>query len=154
MGCMDGEPGEYRERVVEVWPPEVAYHMRRYGKQDNRSPHNPACQSAALPGRLEIASPKAGGFYAVNPRLPLAQQRIALQVKSVTQNEQVFWFLDDLLVHQGSTDEVFFITPEAGRHVLRVVDTRGGSDRVSFTVHDDTRKSLQLSRASWREEDI
>ena len=66
--CMDGPLKAYLEKIVEIWPPDIATFFRSRGRTDILlPPHNPQCR-AVLQEKdkgLKMRSPLPGGFYTV-----------------------------------------------------------------------------------------
>ena len=46
----------------------------------------------------------------------------------------VYWYVDNVLVGQGSPDEVFYVQPTPGLHRVSVLDMQGQFDTVDFRV--------------------
>jgi membrane carboxypeptidase/penicillin-binding protein PbpC len=134
---MDGPLKAYQEKIVEVWPPDIATFFRSRGRTDILlPPHNPHCR-AILEEKdkgLRMRSPLPGGFYAVTNALAGNAQKIPLMVQSRHSDMKVYWYVDNVLVGQGSPDQVFYIQPMPGLHRASVLDTRGQFDTVDFRV--------------------
>jgi penicillin-binding protein 1C len=135
--CMTGKPEEYYSKVFEVWPPDVTRFLRSHGKKFEAIPrHNPDCAYFYSRFKPRITSPKADGKYELNAGIPLENQKITLSVQAGPDVDQVYWFLNGRLIHQGKPDKLFFWSPEAGKWEVSVVDSRGRADKVTMLVFD------------------
>lgn len=144
--CMSDHQDKYLSRIVEIWPPDVASALRAMGRKIEKIPkHNPECNAFNVRDGLRIRSPMSRGYYAVNRMLPFDEQKILLKAESDTDCEIVYWFLDDTLIHKGSPDQMFYINPEPGEHIITVIDTRGRNDEVKFKIHKSLSTALKLS---------
>jgi penicillin-binding protein 1C len=125
--CRTGRPSDYVERPVLRWPPEVAAYLRRQGKPPPPLPaHNPRCPRVDATGGLAIQSPRPNGDYALTGALPGESQKLTLRVDSDRGEEDVFWFLDGVLLGRRRPDDAMAVDPTAGAHVVEVY-TPGGS---------------------------
>ncbi len=131
--CKHKDQSRYEERIIEVWPPDVAAFLRKQGHSvTRRPPSDPKCQALAS-RQIKITSPIAGGMYRFTKAIPESQQKIVLEI--ATQQEQsVYWYLNDQLVGQSHPDKPLFITPAPGEHQLTAVNTLGQADQVIFRV--------------------
>ena len=135
--CMNGKPKEYKEKIVEIWSPDIASYLRMNGKSFDVIPkHNPLCFAINDKKGLKIKSPLKGGVYTISKALSVDEQKIALKAESDVNNEDVYWFVDNVVIAKGSPDETFFIKPDPGKHKITVMNSRGQYDTVETIVSE------------------
>ena len=135
--CMTGKPEEYTSRVFEVWPPDVTRFLRSHGQRFEPIPrHNPDCAYFYSRFNPHITSPQPEGKYEIQQGISLETQRISLSVQAGPDVDEVYWFLNGRLVHEGKPDKIFFLDPEQGKWEVSVVDSRGRADKVDILVFD------------------
>lgn len=135
--CMDGPLKAYQEKIVEIWPPDIATFFRSRGKTDVLlPPHNPQCRIVLQEKDkgLKMRSPLPGGFYSVTGALSADAQKIPLMVQSRNSGNNVYWYVDNVLIGQGPPDQVFYVQPTPGLHRASVMDIRGHFDTAEFRV--------------------
>ena len=135
--CMNGPLKDYTQKIVEVWPPDIATFFRSRGRTDILLPaHNPECRAVLVDKNkgLKMRSPLPGGYYSVTGALSENSQRIPLMVQSRNSGMTVYWYVDNMLIGQGSPDQVFYLQPTPGYHRVSVMDMRGHFDTVDFCV--------------------
>lgn len=133
--CMDGLPGEYKDKIIEVWPPDVASFLRKNGRRVTMVPeHNNTCTVFASAKELKIESPLPNSHYVLNSTLPAESQKIELNAQSVSSETEVYWYVDDHLLARGSPDQLVFMQPTVGKHIITVMNARGAYDTVSINV--------------------
>ena len=136
--CMNSSPEKYSSKIVEIWPPDVASYLRNVNKKVETIPkHNPDCNAIETRKGLKIKSPMPNGCYVITSVLPVKTQKIMLKVQSDVSCEVVYWFVDDRLIAQGSSDKEFYIAPVEGDHTVVVMNTRGQFDSVKLKVKKD-----------------
>lgn len=133
--CMSGFPKEYYSKIVEIWPPDVASFLRSRNKEVESIPkHNSDCNAIEARKGLKIKSPMPNGCYVITSALPVKTQKIMLKVQSDISCETVYWFVDDRLIAQGSSDKEFYVAPVEGEHTVVVINVRGQFDSVKLKV--------------------
>ncbi|MDD5491966.1 MAG: penicillin-binding protein 1C [bacterium] len=136
--CMDGLPGEYKDKVIEIWPPDVASFLRKNGRKVATTPeHNTTCTVFASAKELKIESPLPNSHYVFNPALPAGSQKIELTAQSVNPGTEVYWYVDDCLLARGSPDKMVLMQPAIGEHKITVMNARGAYDTVSINVQKE-----------------
>ncbi len=103
-----------------------------------RGTETPSVQSAAGPASFRIAYPAAGTIVALDPDIPVEQQKLFFE--AAPRNESFSWVLDGRAL--GPAGSVLLWTPEKGRHTLALVDH---SSRVLDTVSFEVRGNLATS---------
>jgi penicillin-binding protein 1C len=135
FACMTGSNKAYQEKTVEVWPPDVQWFFRKSGKKHEVIPdHVPGCTRTLSRSGPRILSPSPGAQYEIKASLPLPAQRVALVAQSGADVGELYWFLGTRLIARGKPEEPLFWEPEPGRWEVTVVDSRGRSAMVSFSV--------------------
>lgn len=127
------------EKLIEVWPAELAAFFHRHGLPVNDVP---GYQINKMAGQRYfppvIQSPVKGAEYIRrNDHLADELQKIKLQVAVTNRIKKVKWYLDDKLILE--TDQPYkplFISPPAGDYRITVIDDTGGMDLVKLKVKD------------------
>ena len=84
----------------------------------------------AAPGRPRIVSPANGALLAVDPDIPPARQRVLVRIAGARPDTRLL-----IGPERHPAQGPFLWRPPPGRHVLRLVDGKGGElDRVAITV--------------------
>jgi len=134
LRCMTGKASEYRSKVIEVWPPEIAGFLRARGKTFDVLPrHNPDCPHPPEKAPPRIASPDPMSRYLLTEELPKEAQRIPLLAQTSADASKVFWFVGGKPIGSARPNEALFWAPEKGWWALSVVDSEGRS--ASVTIH-------------------
>jgi penicillin-binding protein 1C len=95
----------------------------------------PGARQVLASGRPHIVSPAPGTIIALDPDIPAARQRVALEAQASTTPAR--WSLDgsDL----GAADRLMLWQPRPGRHTLQLVDdSQHVLDAVTFVVRGGT----------------
>lgn len=144
--CMDGTPDEYREKIVEIWPPDIASFFRRIGKEGSSVPrHNPSCPVIHEGPGLQIRTPLLSGIYIVSNALPLSKQKIKLEAECDRVSEKIYWLFDGSIIAEGSPDDVFYLDPKPGKHTITVMDSIGRSDSLILNIQQEPIKTDNVS---------
>ncbi len=126
---------EYEEKIVEVWPAEIATWMERNGYPIEKIPeHFLLCSKLASGEKPIIRSPSANTEYKIRPIIDLKYQKILLDASVSNRTKKIFWFLDGKLIFSGNPTKKVFITPKIGSHNLLCIDDEGRASEVSFVV--------------------
>lgn len=127
------------DRVIDVWPSELAAFFQRHGLPVTDVPGYDLQQMAGeryFPPVIQ--SPVAGARYIRRTdQLVDEDQQIKLQVATTNRIKRVQWYLDDKLI--ADTDQPYqpiFISPPAGDYTVTVIDDTGGRDAVLLKVED------------------
>jgi penicillin-binding protein 1C len=133
--CMAKPAAAYAERTVEIWPPEVAAHLRAQGKTAGvEASHNPDCPALLSAEGLKIKSPLPHSRFALTQALATRKQKIPLTAQCQHPADRVFWYVDENLLGQTAPEETLYLEPKPGRHQIAAVNARGQSDKVEITV--------------------
>ncbi|WP_243358014.1 penicillin-binding protein 1C [Fundidesulfovibrio terrae] len=131
--CLDGR--DVRQEVVTQYPAELTTWWRAGGMPVPAIPEpSPDCPEALAGQGPRITSPKAQAVYRLRPGSPEAFQRVGLAAQAGTDAGELHWFQDGILVREQGQGEGLFLELERGEHRLMVVDSRGRSDSVRFSV--------------------
>jgi len=137
LHCMTGKPSEYRSRVVEIWPPEVAQFLKSSGQRYEPIPeHNPDCPDPPERPAPRVVSPDAGGRYVLTDALPRDVQRLGLAAQASPDAKALYWFKGKELLGKVRPDGMLFWALEPGEQVLSVVDSAGRAAAVTIEVED------------------
>ncbi|MEJ2044878.1 MAG: penicillin-binding protein 1C [Reinekea sp.] len=127
------------EKVIEVWPSELAAFFYRHGLPVANVPGYDVSHMAGeryFPPVIQ--SPVAGTRYIRRlDQLNEDSQQIKLQAAVTNRIKRVQWYLDDKRI--ADTDQPFepiFISPPPGDYTLTLLDDTGGKDSVPLIVED------------------
>jgi len=137
--CLGERP--HRAEIVELYPAELVAWWRVQGRPvPSRPVVSAACGGAPPIGRPRIVSPDPATAYRLRRDAPLRYQRIALVARTSphrdSENDELFWYEDGQLVASGTASSEMFLAPSPGTHRVVVVDGRGRSDSVLYTVEN------------------
>jgi len=135
--CMTGPKSDYKSKIVESWPGEIASFLRTRGHRYSAMPgHNPECTYYTQKQKPRIISPSDLSEYELVEHLPQDSQKIPLRAfVSQDSGEEVYWFAGKKLLYRGSADKTYFFAPDKGKCIISVVDSRGRSDSVTIRVY-------------------
>lgn len=126
---------EYREKVFEVYPPEVATWMERNGFPVEQVPEmHPDIKLSASGKGPVIKSPQDDMSYLIRRGIPMEYQKIPLDASVDNSVRELYWFMDGELVYSGKPEKMGFLEPEKGKHKLVCQDDRGRSSTVTIFV--------------------
>src|SRR3546814_10018222 len=96
-------------------------------------------------GLQRILEPASGAILAIDPDIPLANQRIWFRAANLASQEarRVRWSVDGTVIAQGG--EAPWL-PRPGRHVVRLLDDRG---KVLDRSEEHTSELQSLMRISY-----
>jgi penicillin-binding protein 1C len=133
--CMGADRSLYKEKLVEVWPPEVASFLRSTGRFiEPVPPHNPECIYYKNKEAPRILSIRDGMVFILNTSGNMENQKIPLRAQVAQDAVRIYWFAGDSLLTNVKPDDTVFYTPQAGLIKLTVVDSSGRSDSVTVRV--------------------
>ncbi len=133
--CMGTDKSLYREKIVEVWPPEIASFLRSTGRHiDPIPPHNPDCIHYRLKDAPQILSVRDGAVFILDMSVSLEDQKIPLRALAAQDAGNIFWFAGKQLLTNSKPDETVFYRPLPGQVKLSAVDSRGRSASVTIRV--------------------
>jgi penicillin-binding protein 1C len=137
LRCMTGKESEYRSKVIEVWPPEIAGFLRVRGRRFEAIPrHNPDCPNPPEKPAPRIVSPENGSLYVFSAGLPRNVQRVPLVAQASSDVKKLFWFVGGKPLGTALPDEALYWSPEPGWWDLSVVDSEGRSSAVTMHVEE------------------
>jgi len=90
------------------------------------------------PPRMEFIRPTEGLQIAIDPRIPLAQQKLVFEINGLQTGDSVEWILNDQNLGHTATGKYLWAL-QRGQHKLRAVVSRGGKyyrqiSEVGFVV--------------------
>lgn len=130
--------GRWAPRPVTWWPPALAgYVSSRDGGLPLLPRHDPTCSAYATDDAPRIVQPADQTEYILRGGAPLADQAIPLKAWANAGNTDLWWFVDGTLLRRGGAAETVFWIPEAGRHVISVLDAQGRSASATVTCSQD-----------------
>ncbi len=128
----EGE-GDGGDRVVEVWPPEIAEFLEREDRQKITASGDEAAAGKKRPAKIRIVSPLNGEtFYRMGGER-IARQQIPLEA-SGGDGSEMYWFVNGLSLGRTRAGERLFWEIEEGEWSIACGDARGKGDRVRITV--------------------
>lgn len=126
-----------RLEIFEFWPSDILKVFRAGGiPRRLPPPENPDCPGGYYTEAGNppiITSPQAGVVYNVRTR-SRSGNRIPLTAVTDADARALYWFLNRNFVGKSKSGEPFFITPEPGQYIVRVVDDRGRSDLKDISI--------------------
>ena len=127
------EEGAGGDRVVEVWPPEIAEFLEREDRQKLSGPGDEAAEGKKRPAKIRIVSPLNGETFCRMEGDGIARQQIPLEVAGGDGSE-IYWFVNGLSLGRTRAGEKLFWEIEGGEWSIACGDARGKGDRVRITV--------------------
>jgi len=130
--CLHGR--DYREEIVQNWPPRLAGWLAEHGTLTGIPPLDPQCRGSVIDDAPVIVSPEPGSKFVMVKYLPNDYQNIMLEAESTT-GGNLHWFIDNRHYATARSGEKLFYTPELGVHEIMCVDSRGRSHSLTFEVN-------------------
>jgi penicillin-binding protein 1C len=127
------------DKLIQVWPAELAAFFHRHGLPVNDVP---GYQAKKMAGQRYfppvIQSPVKGAEYIRrNNDLSDDLQKIKLQAAVTNRIKTVQWYLDEkLIIETDRPYQPIFISPPAGDYKITLIDDTGGMDSVKLKVED------------------
>jgi len=125
------DPKRSRLKIFEFWPSDILKVFQTGGiPRRLPPPENPDCPGGYYTEAGNppiITSPQSGVVYSLRTRKN-ASSSIPLMAVTDADVGELYWFLNTNFVGKSKRGETLFISPEPGRHIVRVVDDRGRSD--------------------------
>ena len=132
--CRQGR--KYDEKIVEVWPAEIATWLARNGFPVDEIPeHYPNCPWILSGKKPIIISPTANSDYKIRSDVDVKYQKILLEATVSNDTKTIYWFLDGKLISTAKPSKKVFIAPQPGRHRITCTDDAGRSSEVIFKVN-------------------
>jgi penicillin-binding protein 1C len=125
---------DYRQVVVEMWPPRIASWLVSQGMAQPLPAYHPECTEVSTADQPVIVSPENGTVFKLIDHLPNEYQMIAFQASVPGGDGTVHWFLDGELFASANASDRAFYAPQPGYHTLLCVDDRGRCGKVKFSV--------------------
>ncbi len=114
--------------------PEPVYRRFLKSKQiqaQDLPPHAAHCSAFGTMRPSRISSPVEGKTYIMDGQM---FNGLPLEILSGAEVKNVFWYLDEKIVFQGSPEKLFSINPTSGKHKVSFVDDKGTTASVQFFV--------------------
>ena len=125
-------------RVVEIWPPDLTDHLLKKGVHLDLIPrHKFACYSTGRYGKLSIKNPGKNAIYILRGNSDI-KEAVALKANTNVEGEEIYWFIDDILVSRAASGTQVFVKPDPGRHTIKAMTISGLSDAVSIYVGQES----------------
>jgi penicillin-binding protein 1C len=131
MGDISGK-GDYEERIIEVWPDEVEYFLKKYGKKSGDIAGDYSDIAADNP--LKIVSPSEKITYVVDLKNDAANQKITLAAYGFPDSKHFYWYANGGFLGSSKTDEPFYYLPEGKNVEISVIDGAGRTGTVNINV--------------------
>jgi penicillin-binding protein 1C len=131
----DLEGKEYKEKVYEVFPPEVATWMKKNGYPIEEVPEvHPESQEISSGDGPDIKSPQNNMEYIIMRSVPADYQKLPLEASVDNSVREIYWFIDGRIVYSGKPENIVFIQPEQGEHTIVCQDDQGRLSSVKILV--------------------
>ena len=125
--------GEYEQKLVNVYPPDVVQCYRNLGKMIEQVPaHNPECSHTQHNNPLDIIYPQNNAQIWVPKDFNNEYQKIFFQAAHVNRDIKVFWYLDENYLGYTIDKHYKSIELDRGPHKLVLLDENGNSRDCIF----------------------
>ena len=123
----------YKEKMIANHPNEMLAFYKYYGiGHDIVPPHNPNCEHLTAKGRApKIVHPVDGGVYYVNRN---EIEEIVFQSYASSNVASLFWYVDDVFIQEGTSDERILWWPEEGYHKISCTDNNGMNTDIEIEI--------------------
>ena len=130
--CLFGR--DYREEIIQCWPPRLAGWLAKHGTLTEIPPLDPDCRGSVIDDAPVIVSPEAGSKFVMVKHLSDDYQNIMLEAESSIAGD-LHWFIDNQHFATAPAGKRLFYSPEPGAHEIMCVDNRGRSHSLTFEVY-------------------
>jgi penicillin-binding protein 1C len=126
-GKLACQPGPFtRAEIFEYWPSDMAAVFQRAGMPLRQPPPGACGNEPDTQGAPSIVSPLRG---VVHMRRLSGVEPVLLRAEAAATSSRLLWFVDNALIGNSKPGEPLEWTPpQAGKYLLRVVDSQGRSD--------------------------
>ena len=118
---LDAKSKAYLELPVTV----AYYYKRSHPEWSPVPPLSPGCRSHPQDGAMDIVYPEPNELIYLPKDLNAAQQSLIVRVAHTRQQAKLYWYLDDNYKGETRDFHSYAFLPEAGDHVITVVDDAG-----------------------------
>ncbi len=135
--CSNCWKENYKEKQLLIFPSEVNYYLRERGKFVEQIPeHNPNCTRKHSSSPLKIMYPQDSTKLWLPYDFGGNIQKLVVKISynHKTENENIFWYLDDIYLGITKSKHEKELELKTGRHTLSVLDHNGNFDKVTFYV--------------------
>lgn len=125
------ESGAVRSTYPNLAPELIAFYELKKIPYNKIPPHNPTCEQIFNDGPPVITSPNNGSEYYVQ-RTEGQQMQLSCQASNDVQ--EIYWYVNDKLIHKSAPETPVFIIPPTGRVKISCSDDRGRNTDIHITV--------------------
>lgn len=123
--------GAVRKAYSNLAPELIAFYELKKIPYSKIPPHNPTCEQIFNDGPPVITSPNDGSEYYLQ-RAEGQQMQLSCQASNDVQ--EVYWYVNDRLVHKSAPEIPVFIIPPAGLVKISCSDDKGRNTDCRITV--------------------
>ncbi len=117
------------------FPPSVTAILKTRNSGLKLAPsHNPDCPVSIGYTKPEILYPVNNSKVLLPSDFGDKKQKVVLKASHSNLDIKLFWYLDNEPIGETVSKHTLSITPEQGKHTLKVVDNNGSSSSVSFSI--------------------
>jgi penicillin-binding protein 1C len=125
------ERGAVKKAYLNLDPELIAFYELKKIPYSKIPPHNPACEQIFNGGPPVITSPNNGSEYYLQ-RSEGQQMQLSCQASNDVQ--EIYWYVNDKLVHKSAPEIPVFITPPTGRVKISCSDDKGRNTDCHIVV--------------------
>ncbi|MCK5687112.1 penicillin-binding protein 1C [bacterium] len=126
------------DRIVQkklLFPPEVVQYLKESGQPYFTAlPHKTSCTARPTGNSIDFIYPINGSRIVLPRELDGQYQKIVVRLASRTENNRVFWYLDDKFLLETSKDHTFSHAFSQGKHSLLAIDAAGNQKKIKFHI--------------------
>jgi penicillin-binding protein 1C len=128
------EPGNYVQKVMLIWPPDIAQYLRENGVlYSEPPPHKPECKSVNS-DQIEIIYPQNGNKIVIPRDFNGQYQKVVFRAATSSKKTSLYWYIDGELIGTTSGYHLLAFLPEPGVHKITIVEKESGQvSSVTFT---------------------
>jgi len=125
----DGECADVEGTELQAYfdlPASAAYYYKRcHPDWSPLPPVHPICRQSSPSDQMDIVYPNPDEYVYLPKDLNEDQQSLVVRVAHVRQDATLFWYIDDTFMGETRDFHSYAFLPDAGHHVITVVDDAG-----------------------------
>lgn len=125
------ESGAVKKTYPNLAPELIAFYELKKIPYTKIPPHNQACEQILNDAPPVITSPNNGSEYFLQQT---EGQQMQLSCQASNDVQEVYWFVNDRLVHKAAPENPVFIIPPTGRVKISCSDDKGRNTDCHITV--------------------
>lgn len=130
--CVNCKPSHYKEKFYPNLPPALVKFYQNQSIHYEKIPrHNPHCNVLKNDQNLKIFMPRDGAEYLIDHLNP---KSLSLECEYPLDTDSLYWFINGKFYSSQSPNQSLFFKPVPGTYDIKVMDNKGRSDRIQFSV--------------------